>query len=88
MIKSTEHAQAVQARRYKAGKKGIAKAIRRFLHSQSVYDEVPTLQINWAGCDPNRNAAIEQEVEKAQQHLRATIKSDPLKDRTFQLLGI
>ena len=31
MIKSQEHAQAVQKRRHESGKRGYAKAVRRFM---------------------------------------------------------
>lgn len=36
MVKSIEQAVAIQARRRKAGKPGLAKAVRRFLKRENI----------------------------------------------------
>lgn len=44
MIKSKEHAMAVQQRRVNSGKKGVAKAVRRYNKNQS---STQGFDLNW-----------------------------------------
>ena len=57
MIKSLEHAQAVQARRFASGKRGYSKAVRRWMEYQwKVVRSKPTghrfgMQADFTGCN-------------------------------------
>ena len=69
MIRSVAHAWGIQERRVAQGKRGIAKAVRKYLHKVGWSDDVVTLreQANWDKPEPPK-LTRKQKKEAAEAH--------------------
>ena len=92
-LRSVDHCLEVQERRYKAKKKGVAKAVRRFIkyhyhpHSGAIQDDFGKMQVNWAGCRPQVESRLDTKFVPAEYRLsdRQLKKSN---DKYYKLFGI
>lgn len=77
MVKDTKHATAVQQRRVAAGRRGYAKAVRRFMRRcRQLEGPIPPLRVEdipvtWA----ERPRAPEPEVESEHDAMRAQLEA-------------